>query len=434
MDRSVCYFSGKPDRRLDVDRLLDAIADHVIADGDVEKALQQVFRLGTEDDIGLLDVLDRLREETRYASNPDGDLNQHDEPSDHSLPSDKALEDAVAMREALREVESLDDLQGLDPDLMQRALTDDEQEWIEKWADMTGQLVESGIVAISASRLVLTPRAIQRIGTRLLRHVFLPPTQRGRGNHALNRPGLHGSRGEDTSPWQWGKLFDIDVARSITNSIKRSRGSKLSLIPEDFEVFDRESAAAISTVLLIDMSRSMFESGAWDAAKRSAIALNAMMTSSQSHDHLALAGFSGDARELSLDELPLITWDQFSYGTNLHAGLLVAEHLLGRNHASNRQVVIVTDGAPTSYLDEGKPIFEHPVTARTIDATLLQATRMYRQGISFTTVCPGNAGNETSFTETFTHVVRGRMITLPLNDLGAFVVRDVSSGRFLSIH
>lgn len=428
MDGIVTYHSGTPTRRINVEAVLDSIADQVLDGGDVEKALQRAFRFGTEEDIGLLDVLDRLREESHEIDLTLQNADQH--ASEMAMvQAERKLEDTVTMREALRQVESLDDLQGIDPELMQRTLTSDELEWVEKWADMTGQLIESGLVATAGNRLTLTSKAIRRIGSRLLRHMFLPPQLRGRGAHAIHSPGVQGSSSDNTVPWEWGMPFDLHITRSLGNAIRHGkRQGKIRLSTSDFEVYNRESRAAVSTVLLIDMSRSMFESGAWNAAKRAAIALNTLITTSQVHDRLELIGFSGDARLLKLDELPSLSWDQFSHGTNLHAGLMSAGHVLNRQHGMNRQIVIITDGDPTAFMDGDRPTFEHPVTDRTLHATLLEGRRLAKRGVSITTIHVGEHGVPARFAETFVRATAGRLINVPLDSLGSLVVRDVASG------
>lgn len=428
MDAVVTYHAGAGKPRIDVSAILESVTDTVLADGDVEKALQRAFRFGTEDDIGLLDVLDRLREESREIDLSLQETDQHASEME-MVQSERKLDDTVAMRESLRQVESLDDLQGLDPELMQRTLTPDEMEWVEKWADMTGQLIESGLVMVQGNRLRLTSKAIRRIGSQLLRHMFLPPHSRGRGAHLIHRPGTHGVASEDVVSWEWGKPLDLHITRSLANAMRRPQpGGRIKLTIDDFEVYDRESGAAVSTVLLIDMSRSMFESGAWDAAKRAAIALNTLMSTSHVHDRLELVGFSGDARKIFLDELPSLSWDQFSHGTNLHAGLLAASRILERDHGMNRQVVIITDGEPTAFMDADTPIFEHPVTDRTIHATLLEARRLVRRGVSVTTIHVGDHGDDPAFATQLLRATAGRLIEVPLESLGAFVVRDIASG------
>ncbi len=430
MNSTFTYKSGKPPRQVNVDAVLDAITDQVLADGDVEKALQRAFRFGTEDDMGLLDILDRLREEIQEAEHEMAPEDQHgNELARGDGP--RSCDDAVAMRDALRQVESLDDLQGLDPEMMQKSLTSEEMEWVDRWSDMTGQLIDSGLVAMSGHRMVLTAKAIRSIGSRLLQHMYLPPKKPGRGTHLLHRPGTSGLATDESSEWEWGKSMDLDVSRSIMNAVRQfhARG-EVRLLAEDFEVLDRESGAAIATVMLTDMSRSMFESGAWDAAKRAAIALNTLITTTRLHDDLDLVGFSGDARELRLEELPELTWDQFSHGTNLHSGLIVAGRLLNLHRSKNRQIVIITDGEPTAFMDGADPVFEHPVTDRTIHATLLEAKRLERQRVNFTVICVGESDGAPEFAQILARTVNGRLIQLPLDELGSFVVRDVASGSF----
>lgn len=428
MDATVTYHAGTSRPRINVDAVLDSITDAVLADGDVEKAMQRAFRFGTEEDIGLLDVLDRLREESREI---DLSLQKNDQHATETemVQAERRLEDSVAMRDALRQVESLDDLQGIDPELMQRTLTPEEMQWVEKWAEMTGQLIESGLVVAQGNRLRLTSKAIRRIGSQLLRHMFLPPQVRGRGAHLIHRPGNYGMASDDVVSWEWGKPLDLHITRSLSNAIRRSKSAgRLGLAVSDFEVFDRESGAAISTVLLIDMSRSMFESGAWNAAKRAAVALNTLMSASHMHDRLELVGFSGDARKLELEELPSLSWDQFSHGTNLHAGLIAAGRILERDHGMNRQVVIITDGEPTAFMEGTTPIFEHPVTDRTIHPTLLEARRLARKGVSITTIHVGDHVGEEAFASMLLRATAGRLIHVPLESLGSFVVRDVAAG------
>lgn len=433
MDSVNTYASGTPSRQVNVDSVLESISDQVLDDGDVEKALQRSFRFGTEEDMGLLDILDRLREEIADSEHQLQDIDQHDL-SGEQIPSQQKIEDAIAMRDALRQVESLDDLQDMDPELMERSLSSEELEWVDKWSDMTGQVIESGLVVMVGQKLVLTAKAIRQIGSRLLQHMFLPPARRGKGTHLIPTPGLHGMPGEESTRWEWGKPLDLNIAATIKNTVRRTAGSnKPHLSVDDFEVFDRESGAAIHTVLLTDMSRSMFDSGAWDAAKRAAIALNTLISTSRMHDELELVGFSGDARRLNLDELPALSWDQFSHGTNLHAGLLAASRLLSRRHSLNRQIVIITDGEPTAFMDGSDPVFEHPVTERTINSTLLAARRLSRQGVKFTTICVDESTNASEFAQTLSQTVNGRLILLPLDELGSFMVRDISQGSFRAV-
>ncbi|MCO5218473.1 MAG: hypothetical protein M9909_06540 [Thermomicrobiales bacterium] len=215
--------------RVDVASVIDEIADRVLLDGDVDKALQDVFRLGTDEDMGLLDILDRLREEATDLRHELSGDRQHDD-GDQSLDKSRRLEDVSSMREQLRQIENIDDLHNLDPEFVDRTLSDEEREWIEKWSDMRGQLIESGLVIAQGTQLRLTARAIRRIGSSLLRHMHIPPQQRGRGSHSIPFSGISGTPGDNLIPWEWGRPFDLDVTASLMFAI-RSRDESGTLRP-----------------------------------------------------------------------------------------------------------------------------------------------------------------------------------------------------------
>src|SRR5699024_5943168 len=145
--------------------------------------------------------------------------------------------------------------------------------------------------------------------------------------------------------------------------------------PEDFEVYERESRGSVATVLLIDMSRSMFYNGAWDAAKRSALALDTLMRGQFQRDELEIAGFSERAERLTLTQLPSLEWNEYSHGTNMEDGLRLARELLRPFAGKTRQIVLITDGEPTAYMDGAEAQFEHPPTDRVFDATMREVVR-----------------------------------------------------------
>lgn len=413
--------------------ILDAISEQLVRDGNVEKALQREFRIGSEDHPGLFDVLQNLSAEIADIDENLANAAETGE-SANTQHMQQKRDDLEAIKQGLRAVESLDDLQGLDPDMLDRSLDLETREWIDEWMDITGRLIESGMVVHTGNRLELTPMAVRRIGARILRHLHLPPVVRGRGAHHVPLRGLQGQPSEESAQWEWGLPFDLHLTQTIMNAVKRAPGSAgVALTPNDFEIHTRESGAAIATVLMIDMSRSMMASGAWDAAKRAAIALDALISSRMPQDSLELIGFSGDACRLQLADLPGLSWDEFSHGTNLQAGLRLANQVLQRYRGMNRQIIILTDGEPTAYLEHGKSVFEHPVTERTTTATLREAARIARAGIGVTTMMLATSDELQRFVHQFARIVRGRVISVPGNELGQYVVRDVVTGSVRTI-
>lgn len=89
------------------------------------------------------------------------------------------------------------------------------------------------------------------------------------------------------------------------NAVQREgRGTPLKIVPSDFEVYRTEYSTRSSTVLMIDMSRSMFYSDSFTSAKRIALALDSLIRSKYPRDTLELVGFSYIAEPLKQADLP----------------------------------------------------------------------------------------------------------------------------------
>lgn len=434
----------------DAESLFEAMKDDLLANGDIDRAMQKAFRWGYENEEGenvpgLRDILQRVRDdrEALERSEPadgapaDDALNEMSESDLTDEGSDgKELEVAgrikqmQEMERSLKQIESLDDLQNLDPQLVNEVLTDDDREWMEQWMSMTGRLVEEGLVVEGTSRLELSPEAIRRIGAHALRALDFQAVDEGVGEHELFRKGNRGPTTDTSSAWQFGQPFSLHLTRTVMNAISRQGvGEGVKLTADDFEVLDRESTSASATVLLIDMSRSMFHNGCWDAAKRSALALDTLMRMQYPRDALEVVGFSGSAERLQLMQLPSLSWDEFSHGTNLQAGLALARTLLHHRRSMNRQIIVITDGEPTAFTEYGETVFENPATERTFDATLREVVRCTRERITITTFLLDRSAVLQDFITRMTRINRGRVIQSDPDRLGRFLVRDFASQR-----
>lgn len=429
----------------DAESLFNAMTEDLLANGDVEQAMQKAFRWGFQDEEGeaipgLRDIMQALREERAElqaaeeaaadakdaGARGDSEGVERDDRDDaEGLDLSGRVAQIDQMERSLRQIQSLDDLHGLDPQLVDSVLDDDEREWIEQWTAMTGKLVDAGLVVEGARRLELSPDAIRRIGAHALRSLYMSFGNAGIGEHELYRKGDRGPTTDSSSEWQFGQPFTLHLTRTILNAVHRQGpGDGVRLQPGDFEALDRESTSASATVLLIDMSRSMFHNGAWDAAKRSTLALDTLMRTQYPRDELQIVGFSGSAERLQLSQLPSLTWDEFSHGTNLQAGLALARRLL-RPHASrDRQVILITDGEPTAFTEDGETVFENPATERTFEATLREVVRCTRDRIGITTFLLDESPVLVDFVTRMTRINRGRVIQAHPGQLGRYLVRD----------
>jgi uncharacterized protein with von Willebrand factor type A (vWA) domain len=432
---------------VDAGALFDAMMDDLLHDGDVDLAMQKAFRWGFDGEEGektpgLRDLTQRLRDERQAlmdhaevaGADQLAELQDPNPPADSATDSMQIAGQMEKMERSLRALETLDDLQGLDPDLMDTMLTDQERSWIDQWSNMRGTLTGLGLTIEVGDHLELTPRAVRRIGDHALRAIFAAVKEGTGGDHEMRKRGRVGTQVETSVAWQFGDPFALNLPRTIMNSIVREGpGARVRLLPEDFEVFDRESRGSAATVLLIDMSRSMFYNGCWDAAKRAALALDTLMRGQFQRDELEIAGFSERAERLTLTRLPSLEWNEYSHGTNLEDGLRLARELLRPHKGKTRQVVLITDGEPTAYMDGSEVRFEHPPTDNVFDATLREVTRCTRERITINTFLLEQAEMMIGFAERLSRTNRGRLIHVDPANLGRYLLRDFLANRSMQL-
>ncbi len=239
----------------------------------------------------------------------------------------------------------------------------------------------------------------------------------------VNRPErpANGNSG-DTEPW--------DVTRTITNAVLRDPGRmpvRLSVV--DVEVAETEQRSQAAVALLVDTSFSMVMEDRWVPMKRTALALNHLVSTRFRSDELQLIAFGRHAHVLSPSELAGLdgAWDQ---GTNLHHALLLAARHLRRHSNAQPVVLIVTDGEPTAHLEaDGEARFDYPPSARTLGLTVRALDAVARLGAKVTFFRLGEDPGLARVVDRMAHRVGGRVIAPDLDGLGAAVVSDYMRGR-----
>jgi uncharacterized protein with von Willebrand factor type A (vWA) domain len=116
------------------------------------------------------------------------------------------------------------------------------------------------------------------------------------------------------------------------------------------------------------------------------------------------------AAQFQPSDLPLQTWDEHTYGTNVQHGLMLARQLLAQSNAQTRQIIIVTTGEePTAHLEPGEPypVFNYPPTQRCIAETLREVERATRENIVITTFMLQPSRGPSSFVEQMTSINGG---------------------------
>ena len=272
------------------------------------------------------------------------------------------------------------------------------------------------------------------------------------GGHGLAKLGAGHERAEETKPYEFGDPFNLHIERTMRNALRRqvSRGSRRSCRapvapaagssgagvqpPGTARAPTTSRSSAPSTrpsaprSLLVDLSLSMPMRDNFLAAKKVALAMQALISGQFPRDYLGIVGFSERAREIRPEELPAVSWD-YVYGTNMQHALLLARRLLARHHGT-KQIVMITDGEPTAHLlEDGEVFFNYPPVPATVEATLQEVLRCSREGIRINTFALDATGHLRNFVEKITQLNRGRAFFTTPDTLGDYVLVDFIENR-----
>jgi uncharacterized protein with von Willebrand factor type A (vWA) domain len=348
---------------------------------------------------------------------------------------------------------------------------------------MTDQLEQRGLVERDEEGMRLTARGLRRIGQKALGDLFARLRRDRFGDHPISRHGQGGEREEDTKPYEFGDVFDLDVKETLMNAVQRDADSRdwrdlrpdgtpapgrpagipapasnrtiqpppesppasaqsrpasaqspmpravPRLLPEDFVVHRSDTLTRSATVLMLDMSRSMPLRGYFYAAKKVALALDSLIRSAYPRDTLHIIGFSDLAREIKPAALPHLSVNEYVYGTNMQHGLMLARRLLARDPGENKQIIIVSDGEPTAHIENGRPVFFYPPLPETFHKTLLEVKRCTRENIVINTFMLESNHHLVQFVNQMTRLNRGRAFFISPDRLGDYVLVDYVSSK-----
>jgi uncharacterized protein with von Willebrand factor type A (vWA) domain len=106
------------------------------------------------------------------------------------------------------------------------------------------------------------------------------------GSHEISAGGGVDEPTGQSRPWRFGDPFRLDLRKTVHNAVlpDRALDDGVRLHPDDFEIEEAEHRTRTATVLLLDMSRSMPLRGHWLPAKRMALALHTLISTTYPED------------------------------------------------------------------------------------------------------------------------------------------------------
>jgi Ca-activated chloride channel homolog len=339
----------------------------------------------------------------------------------------------------------------------------------EAQSDLLEQLLKEGMLDKDGKgKLKLTPRAINKMQRRALMEVFTNLRQGNREGHEKVTPGLGGERIEGTKQYQYGDpVSELDLHTTLHNALTRHGlpgepasadgeprpgHAKIKFDEHDFELHLHEGMTSCSTVVLLDMSGSMMRYGRFLAAKKVAMAMQALVRSKFPQDSIDFVGFYSGATKIPEPLLPLsmpkpvtiydyqvrmkVPVNQLDkapqHFTNLHMGLQLARRILRKRTSENKQLFIITDGQPTAHVEGDNVFLLYPPDPRSTVATLKEAVLAVREGCRISTfaLIEDYWGMDwVGFVDQLTKLTKGVAFYTSSGELASCIMESYLSGR-----
>ncbi len=330
----------------------------------------------------------------------------------------------------------------VDLDALARQLGDQAAVDARTLAELERALMNQGFLDRgSDGKWRLSPKAMRQLGRTALRDVAQQLSGR-HGERDTRRAGAAGELTGATRPWAFGDTEPWNVTRTLTNAVLRRAGStervddrRLQIAVEDVEVSETETRAQAAVALLVDTSFSMVMENRWLPMKRTALALNHLVSTRFRSDALQIIAFGRYARTVTAAELTGLE-GVYEQGTNLHHALALAGRHLRRHPNAQPVVLVVTDGEPTAHLEDfdgsgggSSVFFDYPPHPRTIAHTVRGFDEIARLGAQVTIFRLGSDPGLARFIDQVARRVEGRVVVPDLDGLGAAVVGDYLRSR-----
>ncbi|KGI69681.1 VWA domain-containing protein [Mycolicibacterium rufum] len=436
-----------PENPRDIDELLDSLAKRAAAAqrfrnslseqqrAELDSLAQQAF--GSPSLMNALNRLDSHLQAARPGEDWDGSQRfSGDDPLGMGEGA-QALADIAELEqlaEQLSQSYSGATMEDVDLDMLARQLGDEAAVNARTLAELERALMNQGFLDRGADgQWRLSPKAMRQLGQTALRDVAQQLSGR-HGERDTRRAGAAGELTGATRPWQFGDTEPWNVTRTLTNAVLREAGTgartgSIGITVEDVEISETETRTQAAVALLVDTSFSMVMENRWLPMKRTALALNHLVSTRFRSDALQIVAFGRYARTVTAAELTGLE-GVYEQGTNLHHALALASRHLRRHPNAQPVVLVVTDGEPTAHLEDfdrdgrSAVFFDYPPHPRTIAHTVKGFDEVARLGAQVTIFRLGGDPGLARFIDQVARRVGGRVVVPDLDGLGAAVVGD----------
>ena len=281
-------------------------------------------------------------------------------------------------------------------------------------------------------QLSITAKTERVIRKNAMDQIFGKIRKNGAGNHKSKKSGQGDESTGEFRDFQFGDSFEnISITESLKNAQINNGVGEFRLTEQDLVVEDTHHKSQMSTVLMIDISHSMILYGEdrITPAKKVAMALAELITTSYPKDTLDVIVFGNDAWPIKIKELPYLNVGP--YHTNTVAGLELAMDILRRKRNTNKQIFMITDGKPSCLRMPDGQYYKNSngLDQMIVEKCYTMAAQARKMHIPITTFMIAQDPYLQSFVEQFTSSNKGKAFFTGLKGLGEMIFHDYETNR-----
>ena len=281
-------------------------------------------------------------------------------------------------------------------------------------------------------QLSITAKTERVLRKNAMDQLFGKIRKNGAGNHKSKKSGQGDESTGEFRDFQFGDSFEnISITESLKNAQINNGADEFRLTEQDLVVEDTHHKSQMSTVLMIDISHSMILYGEdrITPAKKVAMALAELITTSYPKDTLDVIVFGNDAWPIKIKDLPYLNVGP--YHTNTVAGLELAMDILRRKRNTNKQIFMITDGKPSCLRLSDGQFYKNSngLDQMIVEKCYTMAAQARKMHIPITTFMIAQDPYLQSFVEQFTASNKGKAFFTGLKGLGEMIFHDYETNR-----
>lgn len=281
-------------------------------------------------------------------------------------------------------------------------------------------------------QLAITAKTERVLRKNAMDQIFGNIRKNGAGNHKSKKSGQGDESTGEFRDFQFGDSFEnISITESLKNAQINNGVGEFRLTEQDLVIEDTHHKSQMSTVLMIDISHSMILYGEdrITPAKKVAMALAELITTSYPKDTLDVIVFGNDAWPIKIKDLPYLNVGP--YHTNTVAGLELAMDILRRKRNTNKQIFMITDGKPSCLRMPDGQYYKNSngLDQMIVEKCYTMAAQARKMHIPITTFMIAQDPYLQSFVEQFTASNKGKAFFTGLKGLGEMIFHDYETNR-----